>query len=88
MTWCQERAERQENLKWKEEDFYELGFTTKFLDEIDFWGFQESDRKSDYADGKSTARLVSHQNFNLIGQLDQKILAFQVRAFLVVDLMV
>ena len=55
---------------------------------INFRCFQESGGKSDYADGKSTVRLVSHIKFSSIGRLDQKISALQVGAFLAVDLMV
>ena len=76
IIWCQERAKRQENLEWKEEDFQELGFPTKPTDKINFWGFQESEGKFNHADGKSMVRLVSHQNFSPIGRLDQKISIF------------
>ena len=62
--------------------------SNNLTDEIDSRCFQESDGKSDRADGKSTARLVSHQKFSSIGRLDQKISTFQVGAFLAVDLMV
>ena len=62
--------------------------SNNLTDEINSRCFQESNGKSDRADGKSTARLISHQKFSSIGQLDQKISAFQVGAFLVVDLMV
>ena len=62
--------------------------SNNLMDEINFWCFQESSRKSDRANGKSTARLVSHKKFSSIGRLDQKISALQVGAFLVVDLMV
>ena len=62
--------------------------SNNLTDEINSRCFQESNGKSDRADGKSTARLISHQKFSSIGQLDQKISAFQVGAFLAVDLMV
>ena len=58
------------------------------MDEINFRCFQESGGKSDCADGKSMARLVSHKKFSSIRRLDQKISALQVGAFLAVDLMV
>ena len=62
--------------------------SNNLTDEIDSQCFQEPNGKSDRADGKSTARLASHQKFSSIGRLDQKISAFQVGAFLAVDLMV
>ena len=62
--------------------------SNNLTDEINSQCFQESNGKSDHADGKSTSRLVSHQKFSSIRRLDQKISALQVGAFLAVDLMV
>ena len=59
---------------------------TKPTGGIDFRDLQEFDGKFNYADGKSTMRLASHQNFSPIGRLDHKISTFISRAFLVVDL--
>ena len=65
-----------------------LRVSNKMMDEINFQCFQESGGKSDHADGKSTARLVSHKKFSSIGRMDQKISALQVGAFLAIDVMV
>ena len=62
--------------------------SNNLTDEINFYCFLESSRKSNPADGKSTTSLVSHKKFSPIGRLDQEISALQVGSFLAVDLMV
>ena len=82
--------ESQKTRKFRMEGGVLLGFrvSNKLTDEINFRCFQESSGKFDRAYGKRTARLVSHQKFSSIGRLDRKISAFQVGAFLAIDLMV